>query len=1234
MFSIIGPNVANISLTLLTNTTTATPWATRAPSGATLRHHELNCQHGAERTSPTFPSDIMTHRCTAFCTSALLCARMHVARRGVLASSRTSALHGRVVAHASRATWYRTLASLDAPTGTRDACADVSAVANTPAAIDLMRDALRRDGDDADTQVRLARAAFPHELDAFQSDALHALARGRNVVLAAPTGAGKTIVGEMAVYLALMKDANLRVFYCTPLKALSNQKFGDFRRQFGDDRVGLLTGDVTVNRDAPVVVMTTEVYRNMLYGPDATEATDSLFAVVLDEFHYLNQRDRGTVWEESVINSPSHVRLVALSATMANAADVRDWLAAVHGPTALVETSTRPVPLRFAFCGRDGVSPLFAQDQSQSSGSRGFEKPVPRKKKSSLPKLHPKLLRSLQENAALRMQGRERGRDRGRRRSSPSDQISKALTDTKALDKLIRSMRANRGGGRDRFAPVPSYPFVVRSLRRRDMLPCIVFIFSRAGCDAAARAAAEERDSLVNDVERAELAQRLNAFVEQHPDLVQPDRIRLAMQGISSHHAGLLPIWKLCVEELFQDGLIKVVFATETLAAGINMPARTTVISALSKRAGAEGIVSLSTSEVLQMAGRAGRRGKDILGHSVIMHSRFEGVLDAFRVVTSDVDALTSRFTPNYGMVLNLLQTRSLDDSKSLVERSFGNFLRIKRSKERTEAVDKLGDVQIEMERQRAALEQVFKECEDIVAAQDPAELRSYNRFRERVKAEKRALVYLASQAKQRDTELIEDTLSFAPPGTRLLLRDPRPTVASKSEKRSKKRQNFKEAMAAAAVGAGHEGLSSFYLGDIDDEGIEDDIDDVLDQDGKTCNAVLLDMLADGDSVLPVFAAIDEHGSFRVFNQTHVERMFFNDSDVLNFDVVLPNWRDVPLPEKSEWIQIGNEQYTAEMPIEFNMLAVKSADWHPTKNAETETVITTEQSETDEDAVDPHVHAQQMRVLDAVRMVREHPLHENGVGARALQAKLGTAKIELVLKDQFRGKRKKSRRIRKKKSNESEDSSETEIEEDSSWGDFMSIVSVLQTYGFLDDEYAVTSMGEIGAKIRAENELWAAMVLLHPALEEISPMHLGALLAATQMEGGRSDTYVMQEPSGAVLEAVSALAPQRARLIMLQSEHGVEFSVPLDVDLVGLIEMWASGASWFEVLGSTSLQEGDVCRILRRNLDLLRQIPHLPAVSDELKRNARRAIALLDRFPVTDDITYAVRDNEKLPLVR
>ncbi|MDP4681609.1 MAG: DEAD/DEAH box helicase, partial [Cyanobium sp. MAG_255] len=456
-------------------------------------------------------------------------------------------------------------------------------------------------------------AIFPFPLDDFQLEAIDALNQGHSVVVSAPTGSGKTLVGEYAIYRALAHGQ--KVFYTTPLKALSNQKLRDFREQFGADKVGLLTGDMSLNREAQVVVMTTEIFRNMLYaaadaGDDPLEGVE---AVVLDECHYMNDSQRGTVWEESIIHCPLPIQLVALSATVANAGQLTDWIERVHGPTQLVLSDHRPVPLAFSFCSAKGLHPLL---NDEGTG------------------LHPNC-------------------------------------------KVWRAPKGGqRKGPKTPKPPQPEAPplgFVVAQMAERDMLPAIYFIFSRRGCDKGVKELGKA--ALVTPAEQARIKARLDLFVATTPEAVREGgHAEALLRGIAAHHAGVLPAWKELIEELFQQGLIKVVFATETLAAGINMPARTTVISALSKRT-ERGHRPLMGSEFLQMAGRAGRRGLDIQGYVVTVQSRFEGVREAGQLATAPADPLVSQFMPSYGMVLNLLQRYDLAKAKELVERSFGRYL-------------------------------------------------------------------------------------------------------------------------------------------------------------------------------------------------------------------------------------------------------------------------------------------------------------------------------------------------------------------------------------------------------------------------------------------------------------------------------------------------------------------------------------------------------------------------------
>lgn len=449
---------------------------------------------------------------------------------------------------------------------------------------------------------------FPFELDDFQKEACEHINNGKSVVVCAPTGAGKTVIAEHAIHRAI--ETNHRVFYTTPLKALSNQKYSDFSSKYGVNNVGLLTGDTSINRDAQIVVMTTEVFRNMLYGTNFGSVTENLKNVkyvVLDEVHYMNDEQRGTVWEESIIYCPTTVQLVALSATVANAAQLTDWINTVHSRTELVNTDFRPVPLRFYY----------------------FD-------------------------------------------SSQPDTILPLLTPSGQLNSKIRAEKRqfhHRGGPKPPQRNIVKD--VVRNLHEKDMLPAIYFTFSRKKCDEQM----EKCSSLVlvTPAEQKQIKAIVDEYLVENPYLSKNKHIEYILNGVASHHAGLLPGWKVLVENLFKAGLIKVVFATETLAAGINMPARSTVISSISKRTD-NGHRTLTGSEFLQMSGRAGRRGMDEVGYVTVVGTSFQTPEEVAELVLSDANPLESRFAPSYSMVLNLLQRFSLDEAKELILKSFGYF--------------------------------------------------------------------------------------------------------------------------------------------------------------------------------------------------------------------------------------------------------------------------------------------------------------------------------------------------------------------------------------------------------------------------------------------------------------------------------------------------------------------------------------------------------------------------------
>lgn len=447
---------------------------------------------------------------------------------------------------------------------------------------------------------------FPFELDDFQKEACEIIDNGESVVVCAPTGAGKTVIAQHAINNALKQGC--RIFYTTPLKALSNQKFYDFCEQYGADKVGLLTGDTSINRGAQIVIMTTEVFRNMLYGTNFGAVADNLKDVryvVLDEVHYMNDEQRGTVWEESIIYCPTNIQIIALSATVANCDELTNWINTVHSRTKLVNTDFRPVPLRF-----------FYFDSSQPY------------------KLLPLLTPDGKLNNKIKPEKPQWARGKDKRKKTYVKQIIQNLADN-------------------------------------DMLPAIYFTFSRKKCDEQMEKCSGL--GLNTRKEQEEIKAFIEEFIAENPHLYGNKHIEYLIQGVASHHAGLLPAWKNLVEKLFQKGLIKVVFATETLAAGINMPARSTVISSTSKRTDS-GHRMLTANEFLQMSGRAGRRGMDKVGYVTVVGTPFQTPEEVAELVLSDSNPLESKFSPSYSMVLNLLQRFNLEESKELILKSFGYY--------------------------------------------------------------------------------------------------------------------------------------------------------------------------------------------------------------------------------------------------------------------------------------------------------------------------------------------------------------------------------------------------------------------------------------------------------------------------------------------------------------------------------------------------------------------------------
>jgi len=468
---------------------------------------------------------------------------------------------------------------------------------------------------------------YPFPLDDFQLRAIDALDRGGSVLVAAPTGSGKTVVAEFAVERAI--ESGRKCFYTTPLKALSNQKFGDLVAAYGPDRVGLLTGDNTINGEAPIVVMTTEVLRNMLYERSAT--LEGLRWVVMDEVHYLQDPYRGAVWEEVLIHLPRSVAVVCLSATISNAEEFGEWIGTLRGETTVVIEERRPVPLEHHYLIGRRLHPMHVEQD-------GVLLPNP-------------YVVSLDQQEVRVRSGSRRGRVPG---GPPA-----------------------RGGQHRVYAPRREE--VVEVLEREGMLPAIYFVFSRAGCDKSVRWLRQAGIRLTTREEAARIRERAEARAAW---IDEADLEALGFSefldgleaGVAAHHAGMIPVFKETVEELFEAGLVKVVFATETLSLGINMPAKTVVIEDLWKFQG-ERHELLTPGEYTQLTGRAGRRGIDHLGHAVVVYQRqvaFERVAGLAATRTYD---LTSSFRPSYNMAVNLVRNYTPEQAHELLNSSFAQFL-------------------------------------------------------------------------------------------------------------------------------------------------------------------------------------------------------------------------------------------------------------------------------------------------------------------------------------------------------------------------------------------------------------------------------------------------------------------------------------------------------------------------------------------------------------------------------
>ena len=636
-------------------------------------------------------------------------------------------------------------------------------------------------------------------------------------------------------------------------------------------------------------------------------------------------------------------------------------------------------------------------------------------------------------------------------------------------------------------------------MAERQMLPAIYFIFSRRGCDKAVRDLGVQ--CLVTQEEQARIKERLTAYSHDNPEAVR-DGIHAdaLLRGIAAHHAGVLPAWKELIEELFQQGLVKVVFATETLAAGINMPARSTVIAALSKRT-ERGHRPLMGSEFLQMAGRAGRRGLDSQGYVVTVQSRFEGVREAGQLATSPADPLVSQFTPSYGMVLNLLQRHDLAKARELVERSFGRYL--------------AGLDLVEDEENLSQLRLQLSQLEGVAGDIPWEDFEDYEKMRGRLREERRLLRILQQQAEETLANELTMALQFASTGTLVSLKSPQ----------------LRGRVAPAVIVEKVKGPGQFPL---------------------------LLCLTDENVwiLLPCQAVVSIHAEL----------------SCLQVDGL-----DVPKLSRSGEFRHG-DQASGGLALAVAHMARRHD-------------MTTPQYD-----LAGEVMTQARLVRDLEQEQEQHPAHRWGDRKQLKKHRRRMEDLELEIAQRQQLLHQRANRH---------------------WETFLALMEILQHFGCLD-ELDPTEIGRTVAALRGDNELWLGLALMSGHLDDLSPPDLAAVFEAISTEVNRPDLWSGFPPPAAAEEALQDLSGLRRELLRAQERAGVVVPAWWEPELMGLVDAWARGTSWSDLIANTSLDEGDVVRIMRRTVDLLAQVPYCEAISEQLRSHARQALKAINRFPVAE----------------
>ena len=1021
------------------------------------------------------------------------------------------------------------------------------------------REALRRAGSDVAVsgggEFSSVEEHFPFPLDEFQASAVHAMVAGESVMVAAPTGSGKTAVAEAAGVLAARTGK--RMIYTTPLKALSNQKLRELQERFGEDNVGLITGDVSFQPRADIVVMTTEILRNILYsekakdadlaaerapgaGGGANDRLEDVEYIVLDEVHYIGDPHRGRVWEECIIYCPTNIKLVCLSATIANAPDLVQWMNDIHGASRCITSDFRPVPLRFHYlkAGPQGVDFLPLLDES-----------------------------GLYLNPDLKE----------RRRKLP-EQVS--FEDTEAVFRDAVQAASDQP---------PSLEQALDCLVREDMLPAIYFIFRRKGCDSAAKAAARKHEQapLVSASEAEQLRGALRELREAQPDAVREDMVRAFQQGFASHHAGSLPGWKALVEKCFQRGLIKVVFATDTLAAGINMPARTTVIAQVNRPRDNRRRSLLSHNELLQMAGRAGRRGFDTVGHCVLLGSPDSKPDQVAQVIRRGPEPVHSQFAMDYGMALNLVDGRTLPEAQALIRKSFLNYQGLR--EEGRAGADARGGEGVEREEPRV----------------DPRVQKRLDKACGTLQLEQKTLDLLLEQAEEVRAEAVFSALT-----AQVAL----PCTAGLDFGRDSFGRGVASLMPGLVLARLPDGGRTFLALGADNRfyllsaariaALGPDLDEA--QLGLGLDAVRrlgLELAAgQGWADLPfgVRVAPAPPRTAGVAAGLPPQRELALVGVDPDTDRAIADSRGRLAEAKAAERRalrdvVGGSQAVGNAVDVKNYVAVVTR-WLRSRQQTPEGRLVVEEAEV---AAEPGPGGEEAGAALWQCTVTDR-LTRDVVRSRRSPRKA------LAKQDAFRQVLRNLRR------------SEGFVEKLQELNTHL--MALIEAGCVVPESFDLTALGRIAAELKGDNELWLALALTSDAMFTLTPSELaGAVCALVTADSVRvKDVLPASAGSEAVVAAVTSLEPVWTELTGLQRTFRVGRDPVIDVRLAGLAEQWAEGCAWGELLDLCSLEDGDLARLLNRTMDVLNQVRGIEELPRELRGAAREAARACDRQPISD----------------